>query len=159
MLLWYPPFFVGGAGGREIGGEGSSTKHHNSLRSYCPSLLPHFKMWKLPVTQQHILFHPATNLQKCGLVLPMPTQSKKQLSFQVKWLLFQCYHIINLPFHRIITTTTKKPRQLNQNPKIQYKVFSMGFLSLLFALFHHKVASHFPATQQYLHKLPSSPRG
>lgn len=63
-------------GGRKIEGEGSSTKYHNSLRSYCPSFQPHFKMWKLPVTQQHIVFHPATNLQKHGLVLPVPTQSK-----------------------------------------------------------------------------------
>lgn len=100
MLSQYPPFLFFSRG-REIRGEGLGTKYHRSMRSYCPSFLLHFKMWKLPITQQHVLFHRATNLQKHGLVFQMPTQSKTQLSFQVKWLLLQYYHIINLPFHRL----------------------------------------------------------
>lgn len=136
--------------GREIEGEGLSTRYHRSLRSYYPSLLLHFKLCKLPMTQQHILFHQATNLQKHGLVLPMSTQTKNQLSFQVKWLLFQCYHVINLPFHRLTEKEGNSIRTQKYNT-----VFSIGFLSRLLVLFHYKVASHFSATQWYLHKLPS----
>lgn len=62
-----------------------------------------------------------------------------------------------LPYNKlaISQTNSKKTKQGNSIRTQKYNtVFSTGFLSLLFVLFHHKVASHFSATQWYLHKLP-----